>query len=51
MLGFGILAWGTIGLYTSDSRGSAIGIAPTKEDEERLRNTIHITPVEHDNTK
>ena len=51
MLGVGILAWGAIGLYTSDSLGSAIGITPTKEDEEKLRNTIRITPIEHSDTK
>jgi hypothetical protein len=49
MLGCGILAWGAIGLLASNTMGDALGIQPTKRDEEKLNKVLpKIHVVERD---
>lgn len=36
-VGFGIIAWGTVGLYLSDRAEDKFGYTPTEQDKEELR--------------
>ncbi|KAK3190424.1 hypothetical protein K4F52_003445 [Lecanicillium sp. MT-2017a] len=40
-VGFGIIAWGTVGLYLSDRAEDKFGYTPTEQDKEELR---RVTP-------
>jgi hypothetical protein len=46
-VGLGLLAWGTIGLYLSDTTEKKLGLEPTEKDREALERVIpKITTVE-----
>lgn len=40
MVGFGILAWGTIGLYMSDAAEKKLGFEPSETDKNALDRSI-----------
>ena len=40
MIGGGIIAYGTLGLFVSDKAEQAFGFAPTEEDRRRLKEAI-----------
>jgi hypothetical protein len=48
-LGAGLIAWGTIGLYLSDTAEKKLGFEPSDEDKEKLKAiTPRITIVERE---
>jgi hypothetical protein len=46
-VGLGLLAWGTIGLYLSNTAEKKLGLEPTEKDREALGKMVpNITTVE-----
>jgi hypothetical protein len=51
-VGVGILAWGTIGLYISDSAEKKLGLEPSQQDKEALQAVVpRISVVEREEGK
>ncbi|KAH7036273.1 hypothetical protein B0J12DRAFT_744424 [Macrophomina phaseolina] len=40
ILGLGLIAWGAIGLYTTDTTEKAFNMVPTEEDKKKLDQSI-----------
>ena len=49
MIGAGLLAWGTAGLFISDAAEKNMGFEPTEQEKEALRSVVpKISMVERD---
>ncbi|KAL2218062.1 hypothetical protein M432DRAFT_640173 [Thermoascus aurantiacus ATCC 26904] len=53
LFGLGLMAWAGIGLYTEPQVERALGMVPTREEQEELERklSIRISSVDRDDTK